>query len=566
MSVRNTRWHRQLLVPALALGLLSACSDDNDDDKDNDEQHEDGGGKDAGDSEQDGGETGLDGGTPDASEPDAAVPAKKLTEIFAAKTPLAADQADRFWTATFDADGKILAGGFVTDVVAGSDPVVLDRKFAVARFTVDGALDKTFGDVDPVDATKRLGIARVNVFAATTFSDDEAVRGIAVQQDGKIVIAGTVETAKAPGSLTHMDGAVVDGTISEIDTAVARLTAEGALDSTFSASDADGKPGIWQANLSTVAVTISVHPTTMAKSLSTGNEDVGDLKVDSEDRIVLFARAKNPAAERTDLDRYILRFLKDGAVDGDFGEAGRVVWSSPGSFSENTRTGTILADDSIISSGYTNISGKNTVILLKLDNKGVLVPTFGTDGAQVYNPFANAVPASSGYCEAYAAALQSTGHFVTTGYGKEDPSLPSNSMISLRFDANGAPDTSYGETSGFTNFTKTKAAVDDNVGVEQGRNALALPDDRVLMVGNASTVAGAADGVAVLLSKDGKFDTSFDDGPSKTYDFGLKGDQLWGLSLSRDNKYVAVAGFSGAATGEARALEDAALVIYELKD
>lgn len=569
MSIGNTRWQRQLLVPALALGLLSACSDDdNDDDK---ELHEHDGGKEDAGGDNDGGATGLDGGTPDAevdaAAPDAAVPAKKLTEIFAAKTPLSATQSDRFWTATFDANGKVLAAGYVTDLVPATDPAILDRKFAVARFTVNGALDTTFGDVDPADATKRLGIARVNVFPATTFSDSEAVRGVAVQKDGKIVIAGTVETAKTAGSMTHMDGSVVNGTLSELDTAVARLTADGTLDVTFSAADADGKPGIWQANLGTVVPGINVNTTTMVKTLTSNNEDVGDLQVDSQDRIVLFARAKNPAAERTDMDRYILRFLKDGAVDSDFGAAGRVLYSSPGTFSENTRTGTILADDSILSSGYTSISGKNTIILLKLDNKGVLVPSFGTAGAQVINPFVDATtPANSGFCEAYAAAVQSTGHIVTTGYGREVPSLPSNSMISFRFDANGALDTSYGETNGFTNFSKTKEAVDDNVGVEQGRNALVLPDDRLLTVGNAATVASAADGVALLLNKDGKYDTSFNDGPSKTYDFGLKGDQIWGLALSRDKKYVAATGFSGAATGESVASEDSALVIYELKD
>lgn len=566
MNIRTAGWPRQLLVPALALGLMTACSDDDDTD-DVVEESADAGNADAGDTEQDSGAAQLDGGAADAESPDASVPTKELTEIFAAKTPLSADQADRFWTATFDAEGKVLAGGFVTDVVAGSDPQVLDKKFAVARFTVDGALDKTFGDLDPSDATKRTGVARVNVFAATSFSDNEAVRGIAVQKDGKIVVGGTVETANVPTTLTHMDGEIVTGSVSEVDVAMARLSVDGTLDMTFSAADADGQLGIWRTSLSAVVPSISVSATTMVKSLSVQNDDVGDLKVDSQDRIVLFARGKNPAGDRTDMDRHILRFLKDGAVDSEFGTAGSFLYSSEGAFNDNTRTGTILADDSILSSGYTSISGKNSIILFKLDNKGVLVPGFGTAGAQVINPFKNETDnAASGFCEAYAAAVQSTGKIVTTGYGRELASLPGNSLISFRFEANGAIDLTYGETDGFTNFKKTKDAVDENVGVEQGRNALALTDDRILTVGNAATLAGAADGVAVLLSKDGKYDTSFNDGGSKTYDFGLKGDQIWGLALSRDGKYVAATGFSGAATGETAASEDAALVLYELKD
>jgi hypothetical protein len=53
----------------------------------------------------------------------------------------------------------------------------------VARFNTAGTLDLSFGNG---------GVATLNVLAAGTA---ETVRGIALQTDGKVVIAGTVEAA-----------------------------------------------------------------------------------------------------------------------------------------------------------------------------------------------------------------------------------------------------------------------------------------------------------------------------------------------------------------------------------
>jgi hypothetical protein len=51
----------------------------------------------------------------------------------------------------------------------------------VARFNTDGTRDTSFGT---------NGVASINVVAAGT---DEAARGVVIQSDGKVVIAGAVE-------------------------------------------------------------------------------------------------------------------------------------------------------------------------------------------------------------------------------------------------------------------------------------------------------------------------------------------------------------------------------------
>ncbi len=55
----------------------------------------------------------------------------------------------------------------------------------VARLTTDGILDPTFGVG---------GVASINLVTAGTA---ETARGIAIQSDGKIVIAGALEAAVA---------------------------------------------------------------------------------------------------------------------------------------------------------------------------------------------------------------------------------------------------------------------------------------------------------------------------------------------------------------------------------
>jgi uncharacterized delta-60 repeat protein len=87
--------------------------------------------------------------------------------------PLSATASDRLWAVTFDAAGKAVAAGYINE---GGD-----NQMVVARFNADGNLDTTFGTG---------GWTKVNVSAAKT---EEMARGVVVQSDGKIVIAGVAE-------------------------------------------------------------------------------------------------------------------------------------------------------------------------------------------------------------------------------------------------------------------------------------------------------------------------------------------------------------------------------------
>lgn len=94
-------------------------------------------------------------------------------------------------------DGKTVAAGYTQDPANGSD-------FAVARFNPDGSLDSGFGNGGKV---------------RTDFGgSDDRGSAVAVQADGKIVVAGW---------------ALVPDVTFYTDVALARYNADGSLDSSF---------------------------------------------------------------------------------------------------------------------------------------------------------------------------------------------------------------------------------------------------------------------------------------------------------------------------------------------
>src|SRR5262249_43575143 len=111
-------------------------------------------------------------------------------------------------------DGKILAAG-IADYNSGN-------KFALTRYTTSGTLDTSFGSHGTV--TTLIG-------TGTSYG----ARGIAVQSDGKIVLAGGANIKKA-------------GT----EFALARYTTSGILDSSF------GSNGIVSTQLGTFDVALAM--------------------------------------------------------------------------------------------------------------------------------------------------------------------------------------------------------------------------------------------------------------------------------------------------------------------
>ena len=122
-------------------------------------------------------------------------------------------------------DGKIVAVGYAWNINRHGNDLVRSTDFAIARYNPDGSLDGSFGTAGRVltDFTVPGGHR----------GEEDAARAVALQSDGKIVVAGY---AKHPHAAREF--------------VVARYTPSGQLDTTFGTVHQGSRRGfaIWNAS------------------------------------------------------------------------------------------------------------------------------------------------------------------------------------------------------------------------------------------------------------------------------------------------------------------------------
>ena len=209
---------------------------------------------------------------------------------------------------------------------------------------------------------------------------DDWAFGIALQADGKIVVAG-----RAEGSTT--------------DFAVVRLLADGALDPTF---DGDGIRTTNIAGLDT-AFAVAVQP---------------------DGKIVVAGSAGLSAINEAFA---VVRYLPDGTPDATFdGDGIRTDDLSPGI--DRAYALVIQPDGKIVLGGTGPISGDDDFVLVRYDANGVPDAGFGTAGV---------VSADLGSVDLAAGlALQADGKLVLGGWSSSDFAV-------ARFEADGDPDPTF---------------------------------------------------------------------------------------------------------------------------
>ena len=329
-------------------------------------------------------------------------------------------------------------------------------------------------------------------------------------------MAGTVEHDP---SATYVDA----------DIAVARFNSDGTLDTTF------GTNGVAIVDITTGA--------------NDGSSDINDslwnAAVDDQDRILLFGMAK--AEARADRDRFVARLTSSGALDTTFNSTGKHVYGVDAlDLNDNGRNGFVQPDKKIFHGGYTNVSGSNQIVLARFNEDGTLDTSFDSDGILRSAP----LPAP-GMAEAYGAALQSSGKYVTTGYGREQGSGTVD-LVSFRYGSDGAADTTWAINGGLI----YDIAADN----DRGRNVIPLPGDRTLHVGSGSPSTGVIHAMILITTAEGALDASFDTDGVKLYDFGSVDQALFGAAVSPDGKWVAGAGYLRVDSAD----DDAALVLLPL--
>ena len=373
------------------------------------------------------------------------------------------------------------------------------RGRAALRPSAEGLEDRLLlasGDLDT--AFNRTGVAQV---AVSGFSFQG--QAIAVQIDGKILVAGRQSTS------------VTNGTM-----AVARLNADGTLDTTFGGG----------------VVTIPFpNLTTSLKSFSQATS----LAIDIEGRIVVAGSAEVHRPDLTNsADFAAARLTKTGQLDVTFGSQGlRTVSFDLGTSSDEdvAESVAIQKDGMIVMAGVAtgaSGSGGDQFAVTRLTASGQIDANFGSNGRRTIAFDRGGFKTD----HAYAVAVQPDDQkIVVSGVVEDTPSfdlgvarLTTSGTLDATFNANGKQVVNFG--SGHEYF--------------QGAYGLAIqPGTRTILVGGGDARADLA-----RLTPSGALDTSFDGDGRLTIapPAGQASISLTGLALQPDNKII-VGGQAGAA-------------------
>lgn len=248
---------------------------------------------------------------------------------------------DSAYSVTVQSDGKI--------VLAGVSANQVSHDFALARYTTNGFLDTTFG-------TNGNGKVLTDFNSRT----DEGF-SVAVQSDGKIVVAGSADSSSGGNR----------------DFAIVRYTPNGALDPNFGTGGKVNTP------------------------IGSG-EDIGRSVVVQNDGKIIVAGSADLAFGQTQTFA-LIRYTTNGALDGTFGAGGKLTTDFPG----GAYSVALQSDGRIIVAGYSYSGSSEVFALARFTTNGAWDNSFGVAGRVTVRVGSRD--------QAYSVALQSDGKIVLAG-------------------------------------------------------------------------------------------------------------------------------------------------------
>jgi uncharacterized delta-60 repeat protein len=269
-------------------------------------------------------------------------------------------------------DNKILLTGNCQSITLGSIP------FCIIRLNADGFFDTTFG---AGQGNSGYVFTQISGFSAVNGS----TTGLALQNDGKIVVTGSVASISS-------------------QLVILRYNSDGGLDSSF------GTAGI-------VRTTVN------------GNDLANKLLIQPDGKIVVVGYSGSSSNFR----QFITRYLTNGTPDNSFGNSGVVTLDIPG----NLTSGLSIAlqpDGKIVTGGaMSTLPGApnptTSFLVTRLNANGSPDTTFDGDGFKSIVSGTNFFPLHG----IVALAVQSDGQILALG----------ETNLLYRFNPDGSPDTSF---------------------------------------------------------------------------------------------------------------------------
>ena len=259
-------------------------------------------------------------------------------------------------------DGKIVVAGVTTEDVLTTHP---HGDFMVARYLPDGSHDLSFG----------VGGVTTTDFSSESYDEAYAV---ALQPDGKIILAGYTNDNGGPGVLFGAD-----------QLALARYQPDGMLDPNFGQG---GKVIFDGGSLDERLLALALAPD---GNILAGGYTNGD--------------------RRSDL--LLAKLRPDGSLASGFGTTGLgISVNDLGTNSERIASLVLQPDGKIVAGGQTAVSNNADFAVFRYDPKGYFDPSFGQNGVASFD-FGGRED------RVHALALQPDGKIVAVGQSEADFAL-----------------------------------------------------------------------------------------------------------------------------------------------
>ena len=352
-------------------------------------------------------------------------------------------------------DGKLVVAGYTYNGT--------NYDFALARYNTDGTLDTSF------DGDGKL---------TTNFVKNDYANSVAVQTDGKIVVAGYVNS---------------NGDF--YDFALTRYNSNGTLDTSFAVA---GK----------LKTDIGIPD-----SFERGNDTATSMALQADGKIVVAGYTLLYGYNRVEFA--LVRYTTDGVLDSSFDGDGKL--TTPFNGSDYATSVVVQADGQIVVAGYAAFVD---FALVRYNRDGSLDTSFDGDGKLTTN--------FGGNDYAQSVAVQTDGKIVVAGYTDN----AGRDFALVRYNRDGSLDTSFdGDGKLTTNFG----------GNDYAQGLAVQRDGKIIVAGYTDN--GGRDFALARYNSNGSLSTSFNgDGKLTTEFFGYD-DRATSVVLQADDKIV-VAGYS----------------------
>jgi uncharacterized delta-60 repeat protein len=329
------------------------------------------------------------------------------------------------------------------------------------------------------------------------FGQTEIANAIAIQNDGKIIVAGSAQ----------------DGTTSNNnDFALARYNPNGSLDTTF---DGDGK------------VTTGFDPR--------HSDIIFALAIQNDGKIIAAGNTSfRGSDDNTDYGFALARYNPDGSLDTTFDGDGKIVTnlSNPTDGDPRYReriNALAIQDGKIIATGVGRVTGGDysEFVTIRYHMDGSIDTSFGVNGRAITG-FPRSVPTLTPEDCADEVFLQNNGTILVAGRSSYGP--PFYALAS--YTANGNPDTTFGENGKIRlSFPRPNTNLNN-----KDAGVAIQPDGKIVLGGYTETeIDGIKHFALTRLEVNGNVDSSFgDNGQVKTELAGL----IHSVKVQRDGKII----------------------------